>query len=461
MKKIYTLLIAMVAMSVTAYGQFNVTFQVDMSNSTPIADTVSVAGSFQAAAGFPNDWAPGETIMTDGNNDDIYDITVQLPAGSYEYKFLNGAAWGTDESVPGACATNGNRGLTVSADTTLDPICFGTCAACPTTVDTIMVTFQVDMTNEANVDSVSLAGSVQGAAVGQGWSDWTPGATLLTDPDMDNVYTISFMLPEGTYQYKYLNGTAWGTDESVPSACASNNNREIVIAGPGPQVIPVHCFASCDTCVPPLPAVNVTFRVDMTNAIISSNGLTVSGNFQNPAWEKDSLPMMDPDSDNIYERTESIVPGEYQYKYFNGGSMDPDDGEFSSGNPGMCAVDNGLGGFNRLLDIVGLTNDTILPVYEFNTCNTVATDLVDYVDNQYGVIVFPNPMSQTATVQLVDYDLKPFDLNVVNMMGQTVISQKDIRNEKVEFSREGLNSGIYFLEIRKDGQKITRKIIIE
>lgn len=462
MKKIYTLLIAMVAMSLTAFGQFNVTFQVDMSNSAPVADTVSVAGDFQAAAGFPNDWTPGATILTDANNDMVYDITVQLPAGTYQYKFINGAIWGPDESVPGACANSGgNREIVISSDSTLDAICFGTCAPCPTTVDTVMVTFEVDMNNETVADSVTLAGSVQGAAVGEGWSDWTPGTTVLTDPDMDGVYSISFLLPEGTYQYKYLNGTSWGTDESVPSGCASNNNREVVVAGPGPQVIPVHCFGTCSACVPLLPAVNVTFRVDMTNAIINSNGLTVAGNFQNPNWDKDALPMMDPDADNIYEHTESIVPGEYAYKYFNGGSMDPDDGEFAAGNPGNCAVDNGLGGFNRVLDIVGQLNDTILPVFEYNTCNTIATTLQEALYNQNGVIVFPNPMSQSATVKLVDYDLKPYDLNIFNMVGQTVISQENLRNESVEFSREGLNAGVYFLEIRKENQKITRKIVIE
>lgn len=461
MKRIYTFIIAFLCVGFTAQAQFNVTFQVDMSNEAAIADTVSVAGNFQAAAGFPTDWTPGTAILEDANMDGVYDLTVQLPAGSYEFKYLNGNAWGTDEGVPGACATNGNRGIVVSGDTTLDAVCFGQCAACPSTVDTVMVTFQVDMSNETVADSVTIAGDFQGAAVGQGWGNWTPGISVLEDPDMDNVYTLTVMLPEGTYGYKYINGVAWGSDESVPASCAVNNNRELVVAGPGPIVVPVHCYASCAACVPLLPPINVTFRVDMSNAIINSAGLYVAGTFQNPAWDKDALQAMDPDADNIYEHTESIVPGEYQYKYFNGGSMDPMDGEFGSTDPGMCATSNGLGGFNRVLDITGMLTDTILPVYEYNTCNTVAASILDgkFVEN--GIIVFPNPFDQNATVRVIDFDYKAYDLRIVNLVGQTVWERNNVRTAEVEIDGSNLNAGVYFMEIRKDGQKATQKIIVE
>ena len=293
------------------------------------------------------------------------------------------------------------------------------------------------------------------------WNNWTPGQSVLSDPDMDNVYTLTVMLPEGTYGYKYINGTAWGADESVPSSCAVNNNRELVVAGPGPQVIPVHCFASCDTCMPVLPPINVTFRVDMSNAIINSAGLFVAGSFQNPAWEKDSLQMMDPDANMVYEHTESIVPGESQYKYFNGGSMDPNDGEFGSIDPGMCATSNGLGGYNRVLDITGMMTDTILPIFEFNTCNTLASSIEDGQMVDGGVIVFPNPFDQNATVRVIDYDYKPYEIRLVNLVGQTVWQRVNVRSSEVQIDGSDLNSGVYFMEIQKDDQKATQKIIIE
>jgi len=459
MKKIYALLIALLAFGYTAQAQmFSVTFQVDMQNET-VGDTVSVAGNFQAAGGVGNDWTPGAAVLTDGNNDDIYELTVMLPAGNYEYKFLNGAAWGTDEGVPGACATNGNRGLSVSGNTTIPVDCFGACGPCATSVDTVMVTFQVDMSNETAADSVTVAGDWQGDAVGQGWSDWTPGISVLTDGNNDDIYELTVMLPEGTYQYKYINGVAWGLDESVPTACNVNNNRELVVSGPGPIVVPVNCFAGCGVCVPPLPPINVTFRVDMSNEIVNVNGLNVAGSFQNPAWDKDALGMLDGNGDDIYEYTESIVPGEYQFKFFNGGSMDPNDGEFGSIDPGSCAISNGLGGFNRVLDIKGMTNDTILPVYEFNTCQTVATSIVDAQLD--GVEAYPNPFSTNATVRLNGYDGMPYSIRLVNVVGQKVWEQNEVTEAEMVIERAGLQTGVYFLEVEKNGAKKTLKLIVE
>ena len=154
------------------------------------------------------------------NSDNVYDITVQLPAGTYEYKFLNGAAWGTDEGVPGSCQVNGKPWQSLSrAPRPSQWYASASAPLAPTAVDTVDVTFQVDMRYRTIDPTVSVAGDFQGDVPGAGWSDWTPGATTLSDPNNDSIYTLTVRLPEGTYAYKYLNGSAWGTDESVPSGC--------------------------------------------------------------------------------------------------------------------------------------------------------------------------------------------------------------------------------------------------
>ena len=457
MKKIYLALIMAFAFGTGLSAQtFQVTLEVDMSNVGMIADSVTVAGNFQVAAGYASDWTPGITVLTDANNDDIYDITLTLPAGSYEYKFLNGTAWGTDEGVPGACATNGNRGMTVTMNQSEPQVCFGMCTTCPTTVDTVSVTLMVDMANETVGDTVSVAGDLQGPA---GFTNWTPGATVLTDANMDGVYEVTLDLPEGTYQYKYINGTAWGQDESVPSACAVSNNRELVVMGPGPMVVPVHCFAACDTCVPPLPAINVTFQVDMTNEIVNSSGLYVAGSFQNPAWVKDTLEMTDANGDGIYQFSTSIVPGEYQFKFYNGDGGDPD-GESADFVTLGCGVDNGVGGFNRLLDITGLLQDTILCAYEYNTCICTPTSIDAAFEG--AVKVYPNPFSQSTTLEFVNRNFDSVDLRIVNITGQTVRMINDVRSDRIEIPRGDLTTGLYFIDmVNEKGQRLTHKIVVE
>jgi hypothetical protein len=460
MRKLYFSLCLLLGMAGTAVAQnFNVTFLVDMNTQAVVDDTVSVAGNFQVAAGFATDWTPGITRLSDGNTDGVYDLTVQLPAGSYEYKFINGAAWGLDEGVPGACQVNGNRGITVSGDTTIAVVCFGMCTPCPVTVDTVDVTFQVEMRYMTVAPSVTIAGDFQSEVAGMGWTDWTPGVTALTDPNTDSIYTLTVSLPEGTYQYKYINGTAWGDDESVPASCAVNNNRELIVTGPGPIVVPSHCFASCGACVPPLPAINVTFRVDMSNEIVSSGGVFVAGSFQDPAWVKDTLEMLDGNSDMVYEYTASIVPAEYQFKYYNGPEGDPV-GETHNFLADSCGVSNGIGGYNRLLDITGRLTDTILPIWYFNSCNTVATGMEEEAGTQFSI--YPNPFHTSTVIELQRWERTPYNVRLVNLTGQVVFERNGLRVDRMEISREGLTAGLYFVELRDaKGRKTTQKVVIE
>ena len=62
MKKFYLTFGMLLALAGILPAQYAVTFQVDMGNVATIADTVSVAGDFQVAAGYPADWAPGTTV---------------------------------------------------------------------------------------------------------------------------------------------------------------------------------------------------------------------------------------------------------------------------------------------------------------------------------------------------------------------------------------------------------------
>ena len=55
------------------------------------------------AGGFPNPypvWDPEGIALSDDDGDNIYQTTLTLqPGGSHDYKFINGNAWGMDESV--------------------------------------------------------------------------------------------------------------------------------------------------------------------------------------------------------------------------------------------------------------------------------------------------------------------------------------------------------------------------
>lgn len=258
MKKLYTLAFALLA-SATVWAQRSVTFQVDMSGQTVNANGVHIAGSFQQAAGAAGNWDPSATSLTQVGTSSIYEVTVNIPDGNYEFKFLNGNAWGDDEGVPAASQVslglgygggNSNRYTQISSDTTLPAILFGGNAP----ANHSALAMVLDMSLESSVDSIiSVAGSFQG---------WSPGATTLFDMFGDSLYRYTAYIPTGdTVAFKYINGSAWGDDESVPGACAVNGNRQLIMASD--TVFGPTCFAQCGPCFIP-DTFNITIQVDMS-----------------------------------------------------------------------------------------------------------------------------------------------------------------------------------------------------
>ena len=351
-----------------------VTWQVDMSETAANPAGVFVAGSFQG-------WTAGSSQMTnDGNG--VYSYTQEVAAGSFmQWKYLNGPDWAFAETVPPSCGNpddNYNRYMTLgSEDVVIDVVCFGACVACGTVVETSAVTFSVDMSQQTvSENGVHIAGNLQG---------WDPAATELMDSDGDGIYSVTLDLEPATYQYKFVNGNAWGSDESVPSECAVDNNREIVVGADDMSVL--YCFGQCTaTCQAPLDAADITFSVDMNQETVAASGVWLMSGFTTPTWQEGAIQMMDDDGDGVYTVTASVGgTAEFQYKFSNGapvvdGVVDYSVGEDADFAAAGCGASNGVGGFNRVHTRSGEAET--LPVVCYNSCSAcaVATGLTLTVD---------------------------------------------------------------------------------
>ena len=290
------------------------TLTVDMTNEMVSMDGVHVAGNFQG-------WDPAATPMTD-NGDGTWSHTFTSDtAASYQYKFVNGNAWGTDEGVPAACAVDGNRGITVDGmmgDVSAEA-CFGNCAACGMTT----VRFRVDMANEeVSPFGVHVAGS---------FNAWSFDGLELLDDDGDMVYEVIYSWDAGTdtsIVYKFVNGNSTADLlESVEGDCSDPaepqfGNRYLaldasdIVVSANVSGSP-YCFNSCGSCVAPLA---VTFNIDMSVvASVSENGVHLAGSFQ--GWEPAGTPMMD-NGDGTWSVTVEMEPGTYEFKFINSNAWD-------------------------------------------------------------------------------------------------------------------------------------------
>lgn len=293
-------------------AQVSVTFQVDMNGETVSPNGVHVAGSWQDDAGFGDEWQPNTSPMTDVDTDGIYELTVSVPAGDYEYKFINDNAWGADESVPAVNQRGGgnsNRVFVVSAwhgdvanlpdGYVLPAVAFAGSAP----AGQVALRLQIDMTNQTVGDlGVHVAGNFS-------TPNWTPQLSKAWPIENGKYAFVANVPTTAAYSYKFLNGDFWGTDESVPAECATDDNRFVAI-GDVDVTTESFCFGTCGPCAVPS---DVTLTVDMSNVGTLAPEVYAAGTFNGYSDQA-----MTDNGDGTYSLVLPLDPGSYFFKFKNG-----------------------------------------------------------------------------------------------------------------------------------------------
>jgi hypothetical protein len=442
-----------------ACGDYAVLFRVDMSLQAEIAPQgVHVAGEF-------NGWDAGANELFDADGDGVYtglysfDPAV-LDNGNLIFKYINGDSFlFPNESISDECGTGTNRLLELTAANTVTPnYCFNQCGTC---VAPVPVTFRVDMTNEeVSPNGVHIAGELNSVGV------WNPGVDEMLNVG-DNVYEITLNLQPGEYEYKFVNGNAWdGADndnESVPSACATNNNRVVTVVEDELQTI-TYCYNQCSSecSVNPDPA-DITFLVNAADIEVSEAGLWLIGNFTDPQWQGGATQMTDVDGDGIYEATLNVSgPAEFQYKFTNGnpfpgGVVDATVEESYDFSLGLCGASNGIGGFNRIHVRSGAVEN--LDVVCYNSCVDCGQNVAEG-SASFGLNIYPNPANTVLNLSSKG-EQGLAEVVVYDMQGRKVINTSlNLQGSSVEqVNVQSLVDGMYILSVQLNGRFATTTFI--
>ena len=406
-----TLTIFFIALMGNLFAQVDVTFQVDMSGQTISADGVHIAGSL-------NGWnTSSDLLVNQGGN--IYAITLSLmPGDDFEYKYLNGNAWGTEETPPAACTVGGNNRTftTPSSNTIFAVVPFN---GCQTPNPTQEVTFNVDMTGQTiSPNGVHVVGNFNG---------WSPSEILMTDIG-NNIYqvTVTVLSSLTTVQYKYLNGNAWGTEETVPAPCVNtNNNRQFVIGGAGATVnTEVYQFGTCMESILPLPIELISFAGNETE-----EGIVLRWQTASEENNKGFQLMRSQDGRN-WEML--------KFKDGNGTSQEIQDYNFLDEKPFL-----GINYYQlKQLDYDGTS--------EFSKIIIVNSKI-----SKSSISTFPNPVQNELNIINASGELTLF-----NVTGQ-LLKRIHITDDVFKLDMIGLNNGIYFLKINDKVGKAYHEIIIK
>jgi len=243
---------------------YDITFQVDMSQVADAFTLPEVNGSF-------NGWCGGCNALAD-NGDGTWSATIEIQAGSYEFKYA-ADAWNIQEDLSGeasglnSCVVENsgfyNRSLNVSGDLTLDLVCYNLCSTCPAAIPgctdasaqnynaaaqtedgscTYLLTVTVNM---SNVTDPFTTPEINGA-----YNGWCGGCNPLTD-NGDGTWTGTFTVPNGLNEYKFA-ADAWNIQEDLAgvTGCTVTDgtftNRIVDVTGD--TVVDVVCWGSCDDC---------------------------------------------------------------------------------------------------------------------------------------------------------------------------------------------------------------------
>ncbi len=437
-------------------GKFAVRLAVDMQLAGAIsANGVSIAGDIQKAAGFP-EWAPGATQMANlFNNNKLYEVILYVPAGSYAYKYVNGNAWGSDESVPSACATSNNRTLAVSNNVVVGKVCYASCSACPAAaLPRYDASFIIDMANtncDGGFDSVTVAGGRPEL------TNWTTGVKL---SKMGNTtfYVAVIKLDSGEAKFKFRfhkNGnTNWEGGGDRVWDLSANDTLDLT------------CFGSRDIGPCPSKPANqkITFIVDLSNEIPDAQGrVYVMGTFQTPNWQAGAIRMSPlPGKTGFYTAVvNDVCPGKFNYKFVNGDSSQTANEEtFTDSTDRDCVEPSGVGGFNRVYTRT-TANDVTL-AYVFSSCEVAdLSGLRDVAGLLSNVKLYPNPTSSVVNIEFNDA-AKSHNVTVMDIAGKVIASYTNVEENKFTMNKTDLATGMLFVNITNNrGEGKTLKLIVQ
>ena len=316
--------------------------------------------------------------MTDANADGVWETTINLPAGTYEYKF-SADGWGSQESLTAGSSctvTNSgytNRALTVgTASQTLPVVCWGTCTAC--SAPTYNVTFKVDMTQTTGFTTPEVNGT---------FNNWCGNCTPMSDANADGVWEVTVALLPGTYEYKF-SADGWGIQENLTAgtSCTVTNfgytNRALTV-GTAAQVLGTVCWNSCSACVIATPGCTNSAAVNYNPAATVNNGsclfatnfnvdMTCAGTYTNVyitgpwcGWcGADTYNILtDANADGIYNVTVNLPAGNVEYKYMVDNWASQENLVDDMQNGGTCAPVTDYANYANRQIVVGTTTNDV------------------------------------------------------------------------------------------------------
>ncbi|NBP74772.1 MAG: T9SS C-terminal target domain-containing protein [Crocinitomicaceae bacterium] len=302
--------------------------------------------------------------MTDANSDGIWETTISLAAGSYEYKFSYSNWSGEETLISGSSCTitigtNTNRTLSVGSTAMVLPsVCWNSCLACGVSPAPPLQPAGL-VANSPTTSSIFVAcgpNQVGGNNILYRLF-YSPTATAPMNPQTASEYTFGTTAGDG-------NGVGpFGFNVSGLQA-ATNYTFWLYQYNTADQLFSTPASVS-ETTLGGGTAVPITFTVDMNQSTMPAGSIPeVNGTFNN--WCGSCASMTDANADGIWEIIIPLAAGSYQYKF----SYSNWTGQELLMPGSSCTITTGIN-TNRALTVGSVA--MVLPSVCWNSCSSCAT----------------------------------------------------------------------------------------
>jgi len=429
-----------------------------MTEVAAVYTTPEVNGTF-------NGWCGGCNPLFDDDANGIWEVTIALAPGTYEYKFAYDAWAGQESLTEGSpCTVTAfgftNRTFTLGeADMVLDQVCWGSCDDCdgvvlaqmdlPVTFDEAGVdygligfggaeasTIEVDPTDAGNMVAKVIksgaaelwAGTTVTDGAGSGFASIIPFTVDAT------TMTVRVWSPDAGIQVRlkvedHLDPTKSVETEATTTVAGDWETLTFDFANEAPGTAEINYGYNYDKASiffnfgvtgaiagektyyfddvmfgeggEPM-TYNVTFAVNMNEVAPGFTTPEVNGSFN--GWCGGCNPLSDVDGDGIWSTTLPILEGNYEYKFAYDAWAGQE--ELTPGDP--CTIT--LGGFtNRQLIVAG--GDVTQPTVCWGSCSDCGVvelaqmDLpvtFDEIGVEYGLIGFGGAEASTIEIDPTD-----------------------------------------------------------
>jgi beta-glucanase (GH16 family) len=437
-------------------NNFNVTFQVDMNNVANPFTLPEVNGTF-------NNWCGSCASLTDVNNDNVWDITLSVPAGYYEYKFSSDN-WTIQEDLlnAGNCVVSAwgytNRFLNITSDTILDLVCWGSCAECiSSSVYGCTDPLATNYDSSATIDDGSCIypsnctyPSPTGAYISE----------LIHDRvrvNWDNMNDANCMVTQYRIRYREVGASAWSTKTmsgSVLCVYGLNTTSKKILGLMASTTYEYYMKAwYCGGGVSGWSAIQNFTTLDLCQNVIN---FAVTS----PSTTKASF---------TWDTTAAYSFARIKLRVDTTGGVWTTAGGFGVMYPTLNKDKNGLtpGTSYRAQARTwcdptgGAYRSTVwTPLIFWTQLTTVRLEGGSPINN---LAIYPNPSRNIFNVSFTSVSKQDLRIRIMNVIGEELINEnleQFVGNYTKQINLSANAKGIYFLEIKLDDNLIVNKLVL-